>query len=187
MGCTPPALCTLCIDVCSGAQVVSPTPSGHDALTVPCKQEVTVPPDARRTARHAGGPREALTAPRCTSSADLGERAVEQSRRLAVQGDALHHWCSGSSTVPPSSAAGAPGGLRLPARLRGRPCPEGAPGGTSEVTVPDCVGVRRCHIYLRMRRNELSPATPVPTSAGQSCDRSQVVHRFHHILTAPTL
>ena len=27
-------------------------PSGHDALTVPCKQEVTVPPDARCTARH---------------------------------------------------------------------------------------------------------------------------------------
>ena len=119
MGCTPPALCTLCIDVCSGAQVVSP--SGHDVMTVPCKQEVTVPPDARCTARHAGGPREALTAPRCTSSADPGERAVEHSGRLAVQSDALHHWCSGSSTVPPSSAAGALDVPRLPARLRSRP------------------------------------------------------------------
>ena len=105
MGCTPPALCTLCIDVCSGAQVVSP--SGHDALTVPCKQVVTVPPDARCTARHLEVLARTLTAPRCTSSADPGERAVEHSRLLAVQGDALHHWCSGSSTVPPSSAAGA--------------------------------------------------------------------------------
>ena len=178
------ALCALCINVCGGARVAGP--NGYDALAVPCKQEVTVPPDARRTARHAGGPREALTAPRCTSSADLGERAVEQSRLLAVKGDALHHWCSGSSTVPPSSAAGALGVPRLPARLRGRPCPEGAPGGTSEVTVPDCVGVRRCHIYLGNRLNELSPATPVPTSAGQSCDR-QVVHPFHVISTGPTL
>ena len=184
MGCTPPALCTLCIDVCSGAQVVSP--SGHDALTVPCKQEVTVPPDARCTARHLEVLARTLTAPRCTSSADPGELVVEHSRLLAVQGDALHHWCSGSSTVPPSSAAGALGVPRLPARLRGRPCPEGAPGGTSEVTVPDCVGVRRCHIYQCTRRNELSPATPVPTSAGQSCD-PEVVHPFHVISTGPTL
>ena len=117
------ALCTLCIDVCSGAQVVSP--SGHDALTVPYKQEVTVPPDARCTARHAGGPREALTAPLCTSGADPGERAVEQSRQPAVQGDALHHWCSGSSTVPPPCAAGALDVPRLPAHLRSRPWPRG--------------------------------------------------------------
>ena len=184
LGCTPPALCTLCIDVCSGAQVVSP--SGHDALTVPCKQEVTVPPDARCTARHLEVLARTLTAPRCTSSADPGERAVEQSRLLAVHSDTLHHWCSGSSTVPPSSAAGALDVPRRPARLRGRPCPEGAPGGTSEVTVPDCVGVRRCHIYLGNRLNELSPATPVPTSAGQSCD-PEVVHPFLFISTGPTL
>ena len=129
------ALCTLCIDVCGGAQVVSP--SGHDVMTVPCKQEVTVPPDARCTARHAGGPREALTAPRCTSGADPGERAAEQSHQPAVQGDALHHRSSGSTTVPPCSAAGALDVPRLSARLRGRPPPEGAPGGTSEVTVRD--------------------------------------------------
>ena len=121
-GCTPPALCTLCIDV-PKSQVVSP--SGHDALTVRCKQEVTVPPDARCTARHAGGPREALTAPLCTSGADPGERAVEQSRQPAVQGDALHHRCSGSSTVPPPCAAGALDVPRLPARLRSRPWPRG--------------------------------------------------------------
>ena len=128
LGCTPRALCTLCTDLCSGAQVVSP--SRHDVLTVPCEQAVTVPPDARCTARHAGGPREALTAPRCTSSADPGERVVEQSRQPAVQGDALHHRSSGSTTVPPCSAAGALDVPRLSACLRGRPCPEGAPGGT---------------------------------------------------------
>ena len=33
-------------------------------------------------------------------------------------------WCSGSSTVPPSSAAGALDVPRLPACLRGRPCPK---------------------------------------------------------------
>ena len=128
MGCTPPALCTLCIDVCSGAQVVSP--SGHDVLTVPDKQAVTVPPDARCTARHLKVLREALTAPRCTSGADPGEQVVEQSHQPAVQGDALHHWSSGSTTLPPCSAAGALDVPRLSACLRDRPCPEGAPGGT---------------------------------------------------------
>ena len=117
------ALCTLCIDLCSGAQVVSP--SGHDEMTVPCKQEATVPPDARCAARHAGGPREALTAPRCTSGADPGERVVEQSHQPAVQGDALHHRSSGSTTVPPCSAAGALDVPRLSAGLRGRPPPRG--------------------------------------------------------------
>ena len=119
--CTPPALCTLCIDLFSGAQVVSP--SGHDVLTVPCKQAVTVPPDARCTARHLQVLRETLTAPRCTSGADPGERVVEQSHLPAVQGDALHHWSSGSSTLPPCSAAGALDVPRLSACLRGRPCP----------------------------------------------------------------
>ena len=128
LGCTPPALCTLCIDVCSGAQVVSP--SGHDVLTVPYKLEVKVPPDVRCSARHLKVLREALTAPRCTSGADPGERVVEQSHQPAVQGDALHHWYSGSSPVPPRSAAGALDVPRLSARLRGRPSPEGAPGGT---------------------------------------------------------
>ena len=121
MGCTPPALCTLCKDLCSGDQVVSP--SGHDVMTVPYKQEVTVPPDARCTARHLQVLARTLTAPRCTSGADPGERVVEQSHQPAVQSDALHHWCSGSSTVPPPCAERALDVPRLPACLRGRPCP----------------------------------------------------------------
>ena len=168
----------------SGAQVVSP--SGHDALTVPYKQEVTVPPDARCTARHMQVQREALTAPRCTSGADPGERAVEQSHQPAVQGDALHHWCSGSTTVPPCSAAGALDVPRLSARLRGRPPPEGAPGGTSEVTVLDWVGVRRCHLYPHTRRNELSAAAPVWTSAGQDCE-AELGHPIHDDSITSTL
>ena len=44
------ALCALCIHVSDGSQVVSP--SGYDAMTVPCKQEVIVPREARGTARH---------------------------------------------------------------------------------------------------------------------------------------
>ena len=143
------------------------SPSGHDALTVPYKQEVTVPPDARCTARHAGGPREALTAPRCTSGADPGERADEQSHQPAVQGDALHHWCSGSSTVPPPCAAGALDVPRLPARLRSRPCPEGAPGGTFGSISLDWDLISKIRAHHPERSNELSSATPVQTSAGQ--------------------
>ena len=166
MGCTPPALCTLCIDVCSGAQVVSP--SGHDVMTVPCKQEVTVPPDARCTARHAGGPREALTAPRCTSGADPGERVVEQSHQPAVQSDALHHWCSGSSTVPPPCAERALDVPRLPACLRGRPCPEGAPGGTFGSIPQDWDMISKIRARHGMRRNELSSARPSPCHSEQA-------------------
>ena len=130
------ALCALCIHVSDGSQVVSP--SGYDAMTVPCKQEVIVPREARGTARHLQVLARPLTAPRCTSGADPGERAVEHSRRLAVQGDALHHWCSGSSTVPPSSAAGALDVPGLPAGLRGRPCPRR--GSRRHVWV-DCSGL----------------------------------------------
>ena len=151
--CRARALCTLCIDVCSGAQVVSP--SGHDVMTVPCKQEVTVPPDARCRARHLEVLARTLTAPRCTSGADPGERVVEQSHQPAVQGDALHHWCSGSSTVPPSSAAGALDVPRLPARLRGRPCPEGAPGGTSGSIPQDWDMISKIRAHHGMRSNEL--------------------------------
>ena len=135
------------------------SPSGHDVLTVPYKQAVTVPPDARCTARHAGGPREALTAPRCTSGADPGERVVEQSRQPAVQGDALHHRSSGSTTVPPCSAAGALDVPRLSACLRGRPSPEGAPGGTSGSIAQDWDMISKIRAHHHMRRNELSPAS----------------------------
>ena len=114
------ALCALCIHVSDGSQVVSP--SGYDAMTVPCKQEVIVPREARGTARHLQVLARPLTAPRCTSGADPGERVVEQSHQPAVQSDALHHWSSGSSTVPPCSAAGALDVPRLSACLRGRPC-----------------------------------------------------------------
>ena len=117
-------LCALCIHLSDGVQVVSP--SGHDVLTVPYKQAVRVPPDAGCTARHLKVLREALTAPRCTSSADLRERVAEHSHQPAVQGDTLHHWCSGSSLVPPCSAAGALDVPRLPASLRSRPCPRGS-------------------------------------------------------------
>ena len=141
------------------------SPSGHDALTVPYKQEVTVPPDARCTARHAGGPREALTAPLCTSGADPGERAVEQSRQPAVQGDALHHRCSGSSTVPPPCAAGALDVPRLSACLRDRPCPEGAPGGTFGSIPQDWDLISKIRAHHLMRRNELSPASAKPSSS----------------------
>ena len=140
------------------------SPSGHGGMTVPCKQEVTVPPYARCTARHAGGPREALTAPRGTSGADPGERADEHSHRPAVQGDALHHWCSGSSTVPPTSAAGALDVPRLSARLRGRPCPEGAPGGTSGSIPQDWDMISKIRAHHPERRNELSPASAKPTT-----------------------
>ena len=139
------------------AQVVSP--SGHDALTVPYKQEVTVPPDARCTARHAGGPREALTAPWCTSSADPGERTVEQSRQPAVQGDALHHRCSGSSTVPLSSAAGALDVPRLPARLRSRPWP------------------RRCsRRHVRVDSSGLGPHLKNPSTSWHAPQRALFSH-----------
>ena len=97
--------------------------SGHEVIAVSYKQEVIVPREARGTAHQLEVLREALTAPRCTSGADPAERVVENSRQPAVQGDALHHWCSGSSTVPPSSAAGALDVPRLPASLRSRPCP----------------------------------------------------------------
>ena len=162
------------------------SPSGHDVLTVHCKQAVKVPPDVRCTARHLQVLREALTAPRCTCGAEPGERAVEQSHQPAMQDDALHHRSSGSTTVPPCSAAGALDVPRLPARLRGRPSPEGAPGGTFEVTVLDWVGLRRCHLYLPVRSNELSPATPAQTSVGQALD-AEVVQPKHHFSTGPTL
>ena len=128
LGCTPPALCTLCIDVCSGAQVVSP--SGHDALTVPCKQEVTVPPDARCTARnlevlarrsqHRGAPAvrtwesELLSSLACLQCRVMpcitGAAGAQRFRRPVQQ----EHWtCLGCLRA---CAAG--------------PAPEGAPGGT---------------------------------------------------------
>ena len=151
------ALCTLCIDVFSGAQVVSR--SGHDLMTVPYKQEVMAPPDARCTARHLQVLARPLTAPRCTSGADPGERVVEQSHQPAVQGDALHHWSSGSTTVPPCSAAGALDVPRLPACLRGRPSPEGAPGGTFGSIPQDWDMISKIRAHHLMHSNELSSAS----------------------------
>ena len=162
------------------------SPSGHDVLTVHCKQAVKVPPDVRCTARHLQVLREALTAPRCTSGADTGERVDEQSHQPAVQGDALHHWSSGSSPVPPCSAAGALDVPRLSACLRGRPSPEGAPGGTFGSIPQDWDMISKIRAHHRMRCNELSPATAAQTSVGQALD-AEVVHRLHHFSTGPTL
>ena len=52
--------------------------------------------------------------------------------------------------------------------------------------VDDWVGVTRRQTYPRTRRNELSPATPAPTSVGQALD-AEVFHPIPHILTTPAL
>ena len=186
LGCTPPALCTLCIDLCSGAQVVSP--SGHDVLTVPCEQAVTVPPDARCTARHLKVLRETLTAPRCTSDADPRERVVEHSHQPAVQGDALHHRSSGSTTVPPCSAAGALDVPRLSACLRGRPSPEGAPGGTSGSISQDWDMISKIRAHHPERRNELFHASAKLSSSDAMASPFHTPSiSAHYNCTAPVL
>ena len=62
------------------------------------------------------------------------------------------------------------------------PAPEGAPGGTFGSISQDWDMISKIRARHLMRRNELSSATPVRTSAGQDCDREVVqpkVHRFN--------
>ena len=110
-------------------------------------QHATLEVFARRS-QHRGAPvvqtRESelmssLTSLQCRAMPCITGPAGAQQFRRAVQRE---HWtCLGCLRA---CAAGPP--------------QKGAPGGTFKVTVRDCVGVVRCHLYLRTRRNELYAA-----------------------------
>ena len=157
------ALCTLCIHVSDGAQVAGP--SGHDALTIPCKQEVTFPPDARCTARHL----EVLA----RRSQHRGAPAVQ-----ARQSELLSTLAGLQCRVMPciTGAAGAQQFRRpvqqehwtclgcLRACVAG-PAPDGAPDGTFRSIAQDCDMISKIRARHRERRNELFHASAKPSSS----------------------
>ena len=72
---------------------------------------------------------------------------------------------------------------RLPARLRGRPCPEGAPGGTFGSIPQDWDLISKIRAHHLMRRNELSHASAKPTTLRtMACPLSAppISQRFYH-------
>ena len=161
-------------------------PSGYDVLTVPCKQEVTVPPDARCTARHLevlarrsqhrGAPAvqtwesELLSSLACLQCRVMpcitGAAGAQQFRRPVQQ----EHWtCLGCLR------ACAPG-----------PAPDGAPDGTFRSIAQDCDMISKIRARHALRRNELFHASAKPSSSdavpSPFCAAS-ISRRFNH----PTL
>ena len=166
------ALCTRRIHVSDGAQVVSP--SGHDALTVPCKQDVIVPPNARCTARHLevlarrsqhrGAPAvqtwesELLRSLACLQCRVMpcitGAAGAQQFRRPVQQ----EHWaCLGC----------------LRACVAG-PAPDGAPDGTFRSIALDWDMISKIRARASVRLIELYTATAAQHSLRPSCDHEVV-------------
>ena len=158
-------------------------PSGYDVLTVPCKQEVTVPPDARCTARHLevlarrsqhrGAPAvQARQSELLSTLAGLqcrvmpcitGAAGAQQFRRPVQQ----EHWtCLGCLR------ACAPG-----------PAPDGAPDGTFRSIAQDCDMISKIRAHHPLRSNELFHASAKPSSSDAvrtPFRAAPISRRFYH-------